>query len=150
PDVRHLQLRLQNQEGIMKALTRNATFASLVLVGVTMSAYQPSRAEQIVQGTVTAAHYAAAAAATSSQCHIMPVQAGHGARAPGQPGHGLPPIRPDCDIQAGAASAVPGTPSQDMTFHGGPTVLTATSHFIFLNCPVNCATDLGNPTQFLT
>src|SRR5215472_14261541 len=107
----------------MKAL-RQGMVACVVLVGVTISAYQPSRAEQIVQGTVTAAHYAAAAASTSSQCHIMPVQAGYGARAPGQPGHGLPPIRPDCDIQAGAASAVPGTPSQDMTYHGGQTVLT--------------------------
>jgi hypothetical protein len=134
----------------MKCLTLNGTVAFVILLGATISSYQPSQAEQLVPFKVTADHYAAATAATSGRCQIMPVQAGYGARAPGQPGFGRRPTPPDCDVQAAIPGAVPGTPSRDMTYHGGPTVQNATFHLLLLNCPSNCNTDWGNPFQFLT
>ena len=135
----------------MQALRRKGMVACVVLVGATMASYQHSRAQQVTPITITAAAIAAAQSATDVRCHIFPVQPGHGARAPGQPGHGLPPNRPDCDIPVPAAApdSAPTTPGQDMTFHGGATVQTASHIFLFLNPPNPCCTDWGDPVGFL-
>ncbi|MFL6796067.1 MAG: FG-GAP repeat domain-containing protein [Xanthobacteraceae bacterium] len=82
------------------------------------------------------------------RCHILPVQDGYGVRAPGQPGYGVAPPRPDCDVKATPGAAA--TASTDLNNHGGP-VITSTQHtFMFLNCPANCFSDWGDPYGFLT
>jgi len=83
---------------------------------------------------------------SNDRCHVYPVQQGYGAWVTGQ---AITP--PGCDTATAAAAASPtGYSSPDLINHGGPTV-TGTAHsFYFLNCISSCATDWGNPIQFLT
>jgi hypothetical protein len=101
---------------------------------------QPTRAPSIVKVPVPRADQAAPTDMTNHRCHVLPVQEGHGARARGEPA-----IRPDCDYRR--EQAVKDSAPTDLSFHGGPVIVTAQHSFIFLNCSLSC---WGNPFEFLS
>ena len=67
---------------------------------------------------------------TNQRCHIMPLQGV------------ATPVRPDCDNP-------PALPPGVLTYGGGAVMRSAVVTTIFVNCPVSCGSDWGNPWGFL-
>jgi hypothetical protein len=149
------------QEEAMNRITMLASLASFLLLlvpgdrtlfGIAVHAQAPQTqspqaqspqsagAPSIVRVPVPRADQAAPSDMTNHRCHIFPIQEGHGARARGES-----PIRPDCDYRV--EQAVKAFAPTDLSFHGGPVIVTAQHSSIFLNCSLSC---WGNPFEFLS
>jgi len=134
----------------VRTLWRVGIIVAVALLFLALSDGRTRADEPVLTVPITASSMGAAGAVTDFRCHIFPVQPGHGARAPGRPGYGGPPPRPDCDNAANVAPAdrAPAA-ATDLTYHGGPLITSAQSYFLYLNC-TPASTCWGDPSGFLT
>jgi hypothetical protein len=143
----------------MRTVFQARFVASLMTCVGLMLSNGPSHAQHTtISASIEPSDDIAAQDVTNFRCHIKPVQPGHGARAPGQPAYETDMTLPYCQRDATGSGTIPNTSGQaaalpfagpDVTYHGGPTVQSATGYFIAVNNPGAGLSHWGNPSGFL-